>query len=75
MKKNNRINDSDSMYEFNTRLKPWQELAAAIVISGIKDKDEVFLSSNWCQELIDFAAGKELYKHGQPASCVGLNIL
>ena len=75
MKKNNRINGSDSIYEFNTRLKPWQELAAAIVISGIKDKDEAFLSSNWCQELIDFAAGKELYKQGQPASCVGLNIL
>lgn len=74
-KKNNRINDYDSLADFNIKMKPWQKLAAAIVISGIKDKDEEFLNSDWCQELIDFAAGKDLYKQGQPASCVGLNIL
>lgn len=73
-KKNSRINDYDSPYAFNTKLKPWQQFAAAIVISGIKDNDEEFLNSDWCQELIDFAAGKDLYKQGQPASCVGLNL-
>lgn len=74
-KKNNKIKNYDSPYDFNASIKSWQQLAAAIVISGIKDKDEEFLNSDWCQELTDFAAGKDLYKQGQPASYVGLNIL
>lgn len=75
MKKNNRIKNYDSPYDFNAKIKSWQKLAAAIVISGIKDEDEEFLNSDWCQELIDLAVGKDLYKQGQPASCVGLNLI
>lgn len=74
-KKNNRIKNYDSPYDFNVKIKSWQKLAAAIVISGINDNDTEFLNSDWCQELADFAAGKDLYKRGQPASCMGLNIL
>lgn len=74
-KKNNRIKNYDSPYDFNVKIKSWQRLAVAIVISGIKDEDEEFLNSDWCQELIDFAGGKDLYKQGQPACCVGLNTL